>query len=75
MQVPFIFRKAHPEHLKPVNWYLLDQDAASMLKHVYSGSSKSDLEDDDDIMIDFFGSVEVGRSVMEGITADTWVNL
>ena len=78
-KVPFVFRKAHTNDPKPVNWDLLDEDAAvilrSVLKQVYSESNKCDLEEDEDIMIAFFGTLEHGQEVLGAHSEIDWENM
>ena len=62
--MPFILRKAHTNDPRLVKWHLLDEDAAVILKQIYSESNKRDLEEDEDIMIAFFGTLEHGQEVL-----------
>ena len=74
-QVPFMFRKAHTDDPKPVNWYLSDNDTIVILKQIYSDSTKSELEEDEGIMTQFFGTVEQRRSVLGAHSESTWTNM
>ena len=74
-KVPFVFRKAHTNDPKPVNWHLLDEDAAVILKQIYSESNKRDLEEDEDIMIAFFGTLEHGQEVLGAQSETDWENM
>ena len=73
--MPFVFRKAHTDDPKSVNWHLLDKDAAVILKQVYSESDKCDLEEDEDIMIAFFGTFEHGQEVLGAHSEIPWKNM
>ena len=70
-----MFRNAHTDDPKPVNWHLLDEDAAVILKQVYSESNKCDLEEDEDIMIAFFGTLEHGQEVLGAHSEISWKNM
>ena len=59
-----MFRKAHTDVLKPGNWHLLDEDAVVILEPVYSESDKCNLEEDEDIMIAIFGTLEHGQEML-----------
>ena len=74
-KVPYAFRKAHTNDPKPVNWHLLDEDAAVILKQIYSESNKRDLEEDEDIMIAFFGTLEHGQEVLGAQSETDWENM
>ena len=74
-KVPYVFRKAHTNDHKPVNWHLLDEDAAVILKQIYSESNKRDLEEDEDIMIAFFGTLEHGQEVLGAQSETDWENM
>ena len=74
-KVPYVFRKAHTNDPKPVNWHLLDKDTAVILKEVYYESDKCDLEEDEDIMIAFFGTLEHGQEVLGVHSEIAWENI
>ena len=73
--MPYVFRKAHTNDPKPVIWHLLDEDAALILKQVYSKSNTCDLEEDEDIMIAFFGTLEHGQEVLGAQSEIDWENM
>ena len=74
-KVPYVFRKAHTNDPKPVNWHLLDKDAAVIPKQVYAESDKCDLKEDKDIMIVFFGTLEHGQEVFGAHSEIAWKNM
>lgn len=62
---------ANPKHL---SHYLLNEDAAKVLRLIYADSSKDDLMADDDIMQDFYGSAKDGSAYLAGLDDETWEN-
>lgn len=57
---------------KPLNDYLLDYDVIVLLRMIYSTATKEELMEDEEIMKNFFGSAENGRSVLSGVSAFKW---
>ena len=74
--IPFVFRNVNDsEHPKPLNSHLLDEDCVYVLKRCYEGFTKKELAMDEDAMTSFFGSVELGRSVLGTVTDEHWDSL
>jgi hypothetical protein len=57
--------------LKPLSYYLLDEDVAQVFKSMYASSNEKDvMMDQSDILEGFFGSAEKGREVLERTSWD-----
>ena len=65
----------HVAEDKPLNYFLLDQDALDILKMIYSDSTRRELMDCKSVMEDFFGSVNLGKTVMDRLSDDEWKEL
>lgn len=59
-----------PPH--PVNYYYRDLDTVLILSKVYSGYTKTDLENNDLILEQFFGNVETGHQILSGFTDEDY---
>jgi hypothetical protein len=72
-----------PGHLReqgpmPVHHWLQDLDMLRMIKNVYGGDFHTTLEDimqSEDILLNFFSTVEEGRAFLGRMTEDQWQNL
>ena len=59
----------------PVNHYLLHGDTLGLLKKIYdpdNSITRADVISDDDVLKNFFGSVEKGTYIFERMTDDQW---
>jgi hypothetical protein len=72
---PYAFHKAITTNAKPLNYYLLNEDVAKVMRLIYDGTAKESLMEDDGILSDFFGSAENGRAFLTGMTEEAWDNL
>jgi hypothetical protein len=59
----------------PLNTYLLDDDCVYILKRCYVGVSKEDIINCEEIMMNFFGSVQVGQDALAKVTKEEWDNM
>lgn len=57
---------------RPLNDYLLNDDCACILKKCYQNNTKTELVDDEEVMENFFGSIEVGKETLQNWTDDEW---
>ena len=62
------------EEKLPVNHIIRDRDALKLLKKIYGrkGVKKSDIEEDTDLLIRFFGSVKEGHHYLSILTDTQW---
>ena len=72
---PYTFHKAITANPKPLNYYLLDEDVAKIMRMIYEGTAKELLMEDNDILGDFFGSAEKGKHFLAGMADEAWENL
>lgn len=70
--MPCVFEKAYTTAPKPLNPFLLDKDVLTLIKCMYSASTKSDLIKDNIIMISFFGNVSCGTKVLVELSDHAW---
>lgn len=70
---PYKFTRVVQDALKPLNYYILDEDAAKCLHQIYSDSPKDTLMNTPSIMMDFFGSETIGKKVLSSISDETWI--
>ena len=73
--LPYTFRKVIDGDIKPLNHYLLDADVAKCLKKIYKTSTKKDLMESEEIMEDFFGTLEWGQFFLTSLTDEQWDQL
>ena len=59
----------------PLNTYLLDDDCVYILKRCYVGVAKEDITNSDEIMTNFFGSVQVGQNALAKVSKEQWDNM
>ena len=61
----------------PVNYYLRNRDTLLLLKKVYGseGITKSEIIEDHDILIKFFGEVQTGIDFLGPLSEDQWQNI
>lgn len=71
---PYVFHKSNVANSKHLSHYLLNEDAAKVLRLIYGDSSKEDLMNDDDIMQDFYGSAKDGNAYLASLDDETWEN-
>jgi len=71
----YCFRTAFTQDLKPLNFYLIDEDCTRLLRTLYSHFEKDELMEDDDLMISFFGDKNKGRAILGGFDRDEWEDL
>jgi len=57
---------------EPVNYYLRDKDTVLVLSKVYTGFTKYELENDSDIMTEFFASLENGQRILANYTEEDY---
>ena len=58
---------------KPLNYYLCDSDCVKLLKRFYANKNAREVVmENDDIMDSFFGSVELGRQMLEAVSDEAW---
>ena len=62
------------EEKLPVNYIIRDRDTLKLLKKIYGrkGVKKSDIEEDTDLLIRFFGSVKEGHHYLSILTDTQW---
>ena len=56
----------------PVNYYIQDKDTVLVLSKVYTGFTKYEVENDSDIMTEFFGSLENGQRILANYTEEDY---
>lgn len=62
--------------LKPLNYYLCDGDCLAILKRFYAeDNDKDDIMEDEDIMESYFGTVQLGRQMLEPINEESWKSI
>ena len=54
--------------LKPLSHHLLDEDAATVFKSMYGSHEKEFIMDQNNLLVEFFGSAKRGREVLEEAT-------
>ena len=66
-----------PLTFKPMNYFLRDRDTLLLLKKIYGGETvtKADIENENDILIKFFGDVQKGVHLLAPLTEDQWHHL
>jgi len=57
---------------EPVNYYIRDKDTVLVLSKIYTGFTKYELENDSDVMTEFFGSLENGRRILADYTEEEY---
>ena len=65
-------RKGDEKSAEPLNKYLLDDDCVYILKRCYYESTKEDLLEDDEVMVNFFGSSEKGQEILGTVSQTQW---
>ena len=60
---------------KPLNHFLLNAAATKCLRCIYSDVSKEELMNSPDIMVDFFGTHDKGKMILNTINDEQWVAL
>lgn len=72
--IPFVFqgRKGDEKSAEPLNKYLLDDDCVYILKRCYYESTKEDLLEHDEVMVNFFGSSEKGQEILGTVSQTQW---
>jgi hypothetical protein len=73
----FIYEENTFEQDKPVNYYLLTKETLLLLKKIYdpSGTRKSEIEKDTELLTKYFGDAKKGLSVLNNLTEEQWVHL
>lgn len=76
----FIYRKSSQVGYlvpRPVNYYIRMRDTLLLLKKVYGGQgvTKADIEQDEDVLTQFFGTVDKGRRVLGQLNEIQWQHL
>lgn len=56
----------------PLNYYLLDKDCIMYIKKIYFGTSKEDILQDGEVLVDFFGSEAEGVRVISQVSDAEW---
>ena len=56
----------------PLNYYLLDKDCIMYIKKIYFGTSKEDILQDEELLIEFFGSEVEGKRVISQVSDVEW---
>ena len=65
----------HAENPKPLNYHLMDKDCVTMLKRMYcgeDGSTKQELLEYGDVLINFLGGDKKGREVLKAVDVNSW---
>ena len=58
---------------RPLNYYLCDGDCLLLLKRVYAeDNEKNSILEDEDIMMSYFGSIELGQHILRSISDSSW---
>lgn len=60
---------------QPLNYYLLDWDCVVLLRNIYSETTKEDLMDNEEIMNQFFGSIDGGEAVLSNVSQMKWESI
>ena len=60
---------------KPLNHFILNAAAIKCLRCIYSEVPKEELMNTPDIMIDFFGTHEKGKIILNAMNDEEWVEL
>lgn len=76
-EMPFVFRKADnkDDEKKSLDYYLLDSDVVSIMKRMYSDSTKEAVASDPDITKTFFTSFIKANEVLSKYTEAHWQSL
>ena len=53
----------------------MDKDAVKCLRAIYSDTTKEELMESEEIMIDFFGTQEKGNVILSNMNDEEWVAL
>jgi hypothetical protein len=56
----------------PLNKFLLDDDCVYVLKRCYFNYSKDELIQDEEVMVNFFGSAEKGKEILINVSNAEW---
>ncbi|KAL7549323.1 hypothetical protein ACHAWF_017111 [Thalassiosira exigua] len=70
----FYLRDATTNPPQPVNHFFIDSDTVKILKHVYNDHdiTKNDILEDEEVLSEFFGSVEEGQRIIGEVTDEEW---
>lgn len=69
---PYVFHKVVKDDTKPLNYYIMDNDAAKCLRCIYADSTKEDLMAAEYVMNDFFGTSAYGNFVLGNLSDEEW---
>lgn len=71
----YVFRAAFDENPKPLSHFLADVDCVALLRSLYAEYEKSELMEDEYLMLSFFGDSARGRAYLENMNNDEWDDL
>ena len=63
------------EELMHLSWHLLDEDCMVFLKKLNPTATLNELKSDDEVLVQFFGDAEHGRSLLNDLGVDGWEDI
>lgn len=72
----FVFKLPDEKEIeKPLNHYLLDWDCVVLLRMIYSDETKENLAADEEVMSNFFGTLDIGAKVLKNVSNFRWESI
>ena len=62
----------HCDPIRPMNYFLMDNDVVSLVKRTYPSCKRMDVAGDKSAMKSFFGSVAKGKDVVVNVADEEW---
>ena len=72
MKIPYIYRKAGAQDLKPLNFYIMDYVVLKLFKKSCNDLSLEDALKEEDMVCAFFGIMEEAKAITVNISQEEW---
>ena len=72
MKIPYIYRKAGGQDVKPLNFYIMDDVVLKLFRKSCDNMSLEDALGEEDVVCAFFGTVEEAKAITCNITQEEW---
>lgn len=70
-----MLRNIHSDHVRPINYFLMDNDVVSLVKRTYPDCKRMDVAGDKSAMENFFGSLAKGKEVVANVADEEWEDI